>query len=242
MADFAKYLEPFRVHSEDGNVANRWKDWTADFWNVIVAHNIKEQKRQKALLRLLGGKEIAEIYKGFTEAQKGGEDDVERAIKSFEEYFQPQVNRFYEIHKFRQCVQQENEGIQAYISRLQELARNCLFADKDTEILIQIMEHGTSEAARRKLLKKEMTLMEMIKFIQAEEQSEFQARKIENKDAEGVNFVRRASHKNKPGYDKNSIKQRTRMPFEGNSSQQNLLRESGAFQKQRQKGNSVFKP
>ena len=72
MADFAKYLEPFRVHSEDGNVANRWKDWTADFWNVVIAHNIKEQRRQKALFHLLAGKEIAEIYKGFTDAQKGG--------------------------------------------------------------------------------------------------------------------------------------------------------------------------
>ena len=250
MADFAKYLEPFRVHSEDGNVANRWKDWTADFWNVVIAHNIKEQRRQKALFHLLAGKEIAEIYKGFTDAQKGGAEDVERVIKSFEEYFQPQVNKFYEIHKFRQCVQLPNEGIQAYISRLQELARNCMFSDKDTEILIQIMEHGTSEAARRKILKKELTLEEMIKFIQAEEQSEFQARKIENKDAEEVNFTRRTSQKHKPGYAKSSVKHGATEVYARNSrvqkgkqgAHQNLQQGSDGVGKNAQKGNSSFRP
>lgn len=95
-----------------------------------------------------------------------------------------------------------------------------MFEDKDNEILIQIMEHGTSEAAHRKILKKEMTLSEMIKFIQAEEQSELEARKIENKDAKEVNLARRATHRPKPktGYAQTSSNQRTAVSYEGNSS------------------------
>ena len=51
--------------------------------------------------------------------------------KSVHDYFNPKICNKFQIHKFRKCSQKENESIDEYHMRLQNLAENYEFHDKD---------------------------------------------------------------------------------------------------------------
>lgn len=54
------HFPTFVVHTE-GSTATRWKKWKERFENLIVAMNITDKKRQKALLLHYAGEEVHDI-------------------------------------------------------------------------------------------------------------------------------------------------------------------------------------
>ena len=56
-------------------------------------------------------------------------DDYATAVRKLCEYFKPQcqVNTEYEAFKFHKCEQMADETIDAYCTRLRELAASCKF-------------------------------------------------------------------------------------------------------------------
>ena len=64
---------PFVVRAEE-STATRWKKWKKRFENLIVAMDITEKKRQKALLLHYAGEEVPDVF--TTLALVEGEEDV----------------------------------------------------------------------------------------------------------------------------------------------------------------------
>lgn len=66
--------------------------------------------------------------------EKGEADDYDETVKLLNEYFQPSHNIEYEIYVFRQSKQKQKETVDAYQTRLRQIAANCEFADVNREI------------------------------------------------------------------------------------------------------------
>ena len=56
-------------------------------------------------------------------------------------YFAPRRNVEFEVFTFRQARQQTSETLDQFRARLQGLARNCEFQDKDREINLRSCKH-----------------------------------------------------------------------------------------------------
>ena len=75
LPDFRK----FNVDSEPTSLGVRWKKWLLEFENLIVALNVTDKKRQRALMLFYGGDELHEIYRSLCETNTDEEfDDAKR--------------------------------------------------------------------------------------------------------------------------------------------------------------------
>ncbi|CAC5399738.1 unnamed protein product [Mytilus coruscus] len=113
--------------------------------------------------------------------QKTGED-YDTALTKLTEYFAPKKNVEYEIYKFRQTKQETDETIDAFHTKLRQLSVNCEFTDDNQEVKSQIVQGCSSSRLRRKALREDMTLEQLLLSTRALELSEKQANEIEHKD------------------------------------------------------------
>ena len=74
----------------------RWIKWLKRFDNLLIALDITDEKRQRALLFHNGGSEVADIFDTFPEKDK--DDDYSRATELPTEYFSPRKNMAGETH------------------------------------------------------------------------------------------------------------------------------------------------
>ena len=174
----------------DPAVDTRWKKWCARLENLLVGLDITDKKRKRALLLHYAGEEVNEIF----DTLDGTGDDYASALSKLNDYFAPKKSTEFEIYKFRQAKQEMNEKIDTYHTRLRKLSENCSFTDKDKEIKSQIIQCCSSTRLRRKALREELSLEDLIKAARALEISETQASQIENSSAE-TNAVGRRSNR-----------------------------------------------
>ena len=212
MAKAIPDFEPFIVYGNDtssSSIATRWKKWLQRFNNLMVAMDISAKKRKRALLIVihLAGSQVYDIFDTFTAEQKGSEDDFDTAVKSLTTYFEPKKNTEYEIYKFRQTSQRHDEKLDSYHTRLRHLASTCEFADMDREIKTQIVQTCTSQQLRRKALRTEMTLQQLLDQGRAYELSHQQAQEMENNNTESVNQMKTAPTRNYSSKNFNSQRQ-----------------------------------
>ena len=93
--------------------------------------------------------------------------------------FSPKKNVEFERFKFREEKQRQGETVDAFHLRLQQLAKTCDFKEKDAEIKSQIICGCLSSRLRRKALREEISLKELLNHARASELSEIQALSIE---------------------------------------------------------------
>ena len=177
-----KPVPEFHPDAELGaSLATRWRDWMADFEMVITASGITDATRKRALLLYQSGPRVREIFKQLTDT--GTVEDYEMAKAKLQEYFEPQANKRYEVYRFRQATQENNETLDQFHTRLRTLAQTCEFHDTDFEIEEQIIIGGTSSKIRKRALRDpSFDLKAMLLEGRRDEQSAFQARDIESKD------------------------------------------------------------
>ena len=111
------------------SLATRWNTWLADFEMFLLASGITDEKRKRALLLYQAGQRVREIFRQIPET--GTDSDYKIAKDKLTEYFEPQKNRRYEVYRFRQAVQEPNETLDQFHTRLRTLAQTCSFTDVD---------------------------------------------------------------------------------------------------------------
>lgn len=94
-------VTPFDVSGDSASVGIRWEKWLNSFKLYVVAANIRNDSRKKALLLHLAGTEVQEIF--FTLDETDDDGDYDSAINKLNAYFTPQKNIPYERHVFRQA-------------------------------------------------------------------------------------------------------------------------------------------
>ena len=77
----------FNIDDEKTSLGIRWKVWLAEFENLLIALNITNAKRQRALY---AGNDVHEIYRSLVNTEDTNED-FEPAKKKLTDYFEPKV-------------------------------------------------------------------------------------------------------------------------------------------------------
>ena len=197
MATALPEFPSFDINCDQTSLSQRWKKWIARFENLLLAMDISEPKRKKALLLHYAGQDVHDIFDTLPEPpadappERGsGEesqstvtgDEYEIAIKKLNIYFNPKRNVEYEAYIFRQAKQQKGETLDFFQSRLRQLAATCEFSNVDREVKSQIVAGCLSSRLRRRALRDpKMTLTGLLDHGRALETSESQASGIEKK-------------------------------------------------------------
>ena len=183
-------VPPFAVDAEIGlSIASRWKLWLRDFETFLLASGITDKKRQRALLLYQAGPQVREIFAQLSDV--GGESDFALAKEKLTQYFEPQKNRRYEVYRFREQKQGEQESLDNFHTRLRNMAKVCEFHDENFEIEEQILIGGRSSRIRKRALRDpEYSLKDMLIDGRRDETSNYQAKDIESKEGYGENTHR----------------------------------------------------
>lgn len=178
-------IAPFDCKSNPTSVGPRWKRWKRSFEFFLVAKGVEKDPQRKALLLHCAGSDVQDIYHTLTDPGPVGEDDKEydKAMRTLDHYFAPQVNVPFERHQFRQANQEESETVDQFVTRLFQLTENCDFGDKKSEhIRDQLIDKCRSHSLRKKLLEVGglLTLKRAQELARAMEAAERQAKSIES--------------------------------------------------------------
>lgn len=155
------------------------------FERLMIALAIDDNARKRALLLHYAGPEVDDIFDTLEDT--GDKDDYDRAKTKLNNYFKPKKNTAYEVYQFRQAAQNSDESLDAYLTRLRKLAKTCNFHDTDREICAQIITSCKSNQLRRKALREDYNLENLLKAGRAFEISEQQASKLEENTVNAVN-------------------------------------------------------
>ena len=104
----------------------------------LLASGITDIERQRALLLYTAGPagpRVREIFKQIP--SNGDNNNFNTAKKKLAEYFQPQTYRRYEVYRFRQTKQNQEESLCQFHVRLKTLAENCEFTEDNLEFEIE---------------------------------------------------------------------------------------------------------
>ena len=125
------------MHEYRASLGILWHKWLGRLRNLFVALNVKERRRQRALLLYYGGQELHDLF--TTLDHENAADDFESAVEILTEHFEPKVNLTFEVYRFRQIKQKESENVDQFCVRLRQAAQRCQFDNQDREIKDQIV-------------------------------------------------------------------------------------------------------
>ncbi|XP_050709686.1 uncharacterized protein K02A2.6-like [Eriocheir sinensis] len=168
----------FSVQEDPSSVAQRWKKWMSSFEVYLRAAGVTKVDQKAALLLHVAGLEVQDI---FATLQPEGEayDDLKTCLNN---YFTPKANIRYERFLFSQCVNEANEKIDTFVTKLKRLALSCEFTDTNDVIIDQVIAKCKSHELRKKLLQeKNLTLDKVLEIARALEAATSQAQVIEGK-------------------------------------------------------------
>ena len=205
MAVGLPHFEPFLVYQDENTVGVRWRKWVDKLEILLSALDISSDARKKALLLHYAGDEVYTIVESFTDEQKGkghtrteGDGDEQRIVadeygklkETLTSHFTPKKNVSYEVLKFRAAKQNAGESLDSFHTRLRTLATFCEFQNIDNEILTQILQGCSSNRLRRRALRENYTLEQILSSARAQELSEARATEIESNQTASANVVR----------------------------------------------------
>ena len=144
-------MPQFQPQADPTNTGARWTAWIERFETYLIAADVKEGERKRALLLYQAGPEVYKIFKTLPDT--GDTKDYAKAKDALTKHFEPAKNPIYEIYNFRQAKQSVDETIDQFHTRLRTLAQHCDFHDTDFEIKMQLVCNGTSSRLRRKALR-----------------------------------------------------------------------------------------
>ena len=113
----------FDIDAEPQSAGPWWKKRLDHFNNFLVAMDITDGARQKALLLHFAGDRVAGIW----DTLKPDPDDVDfdTTKTKLTTHFSPQVHVDYEIFMFREAEQKEGETVDQFWTRLRQLVQIC---------------------------------------------------------------------------------------------------------------------
>lgn len=199
MAQGLPVFQNFNI-SESGADA-RWTKWCSRLENLLICMDVKDDKRKRALLLHYAGEDVCDIFDTLPNTG----DDYATAKKALTDYFAPKKNTEFEIYRFRQAKQEASECMDVFHTRLRKLSENCEFHDRDKEIKSQIIQGCGSTRLRRKALREDLKLEDLIKEARALELSDKQAAEIENKEVNALS-QRQSKRRRRPNPEKQSQK------------------------------------
>ena len=149
MASSLSPFPSFNIEDDPTATGQRWTKWKKRFENFLLAMNIEDATRKRALLLHYIGSSAFDIFETLTDT--GDAKDYEKAMDRLTEHFSPQRNVDYETYLFRQARQNATETLDQFATRLRQLASTCEFTSVEKEIKSQIILNCSSARLRRRV-------------------------------------------------------------------------------------------
>ena len=203
----------FDCFGDQGTLGPRWRRWLsafqlfADGKGLIVNESATSEtkQRRRALMLHLAGPDVQQIFE--TLPSTGSADDFQKAVDALNTYFVPKTNVAYARHMFRRCVQNPDESVQQFATRLRQLASDCDYGtEKDNQIRDEIIYKVRSDSIRRKLLEagETLSLTQLLTIAEREEKLETQmahmnlSTPVGATGAQGAHGINKVSHTQPP--------------------------------------------
>ena len=193
-------LPNFDIDIDSKNVGQRWKHWLAKFENYLIATNITDTDRQKAMLLYHAGDRVFELYSAICATT----DDFDAIKTTLTNHFDPQINKEFAIFTFRQTKQAQHEPFEQFITRLRVLAPDCNFHDKDAEIKSQIIQGCSSKELRLKALRETLTINQLINLGKTIETAYDNSRQMEDVTIKTENISHLTANSKQPNTNRNN--------------------------------------
>ena len=134
--------------------AVRWRKYVKRFRTYLVAHDIDDDEREKAILLTFGGDDLNDIIDSLVPAAlipAEGETHLQKLIDAVDAHFNPEANIEYQRFMFRR-MHQKTDNIDDFYSQLREIAPTCGFPDAqiEQEIKSQLISGYSSKKVRQK--------------------------------------------------------------------------------------------
>ncbi|XP_069105895.1 uncharacterized protein [Argopecten irradians] len=140
--------------------------------------NIKEVKRKRAMLLHYVGEEVCDIFETL---QDTGDIFNDAQIK-LTEYFAPKKATEFQVYQFRQISQESGESIDAFTTKLRQQSSRCDFVNPEKAIKSQIIQGCCSSKLRRRALREEISLDNLLQLARSMEIADTQAEVIEKRN------------------------------------------------------------
>ena len=153
---------------------SEWPDWRQRFMRYRTATKLDKEDGsvQVSCLVYSMGNEAENIFRSFDFTTAAHQNDFDRVLGKYDEYFVPRRNVIHERACFHQRVQRPGEKAETFIRALYELSEHCEFgASREENIRDRIVVGVLDKDVSRKLqLTKDLTLAVTIETVrQAEE-------------------------------------------------------------------------
>ncbi|XP_049880106.1 uncharacterized protein K02A2.6-like [Pectinophora gossypiella] len=155
MADHLPPPEKLDLEGDSVSVGLRWEKWKRSLQIYLEATEIASPQKKRAILLVLGGVGLQEIFYNLPGASVEPANDIDVfdvAIKKLDEYFCPKQNKTYERHIFRLIKQEDGENFEKFLVRLRDQAAKCKFDKPEEHIIDQIIGKCASSELRKKVL------------------------------------------------------------------------------------------
>ena len=178
------HLPQFDPDIEPSTTPQRWQKYLCKVETALKAWGIDNDERKHAILCHYGGDKIAEIEQHLTYAKDKDKlfDNLSAALT---DHFEPKRNITFTTFVFCEMKQEEDEGIDAFVTRLRTQAVLCDFSDAERRIKDQIVFHCNSQKLRRKALEEDLKLEALLQAARVEESARRQVgemvRKLEKR-------------------------------------------------------------
>lgn len=147
--------EKFELEGDSTSVGLRWEKWKRSLRIYLEASDITLDTKKRAILLVLGGPALQEIFYNLPGANVDPGKDVdvfEVALRKLDDYFLPKQNKTYERHIFRLIKQEEGETFEKFVIKLRNQASKCKFDKPEEHIIDQIIGKCLSSELRKKIL------------------------------------------------------------------------------------------
>ena len=142
-----------------------------------------------AILLNLAGEDAIELFNTFALTDSDSKK-LARVVKAFEDYCIPRKNIICERYKFWQCMQDDCETVDQFVTRIRTLVKTCEYNDRDEIIRDKLVFGMKDDATKQKLLSREdLQLKQAIDIARAAEVSKSQTQMMATQSYE-VNLIR----------------------------------------------------
>lgn len=168
--------------------ADLWRKWLRQFRVFLKASGVSKESSdvQASLLINLIGPEGYDIYSTLKFKAEKDNEEVEKVIDAFNEYFGTKTNVIMVRFKFFTRIQEKGESIDEYVTALKLLSQRCEFEQLEDSLVRDKIVCGVADSALRDRLLRadDLTLEKAIKICQANELSTDENRQIEGVKSE----------------------------------------------------------
>ena len=147
---------PMKCH---GDVTGNWDFFKQQWSDYETATGLdkREESVRLATLRSSMGRECLQILLNLN-LPEDDKKKIDKCLEALESYFKPSRNLVYERYGFNTCVQQSEESVQSYLTRLRKLAASCEYGALTDELIRDRLVIGLKNQGDKVRLLREKSL------------------------------------------------------------------------------------